>query len=527
MRKLLLTGFFLIAIGVALGQTPMQLLHTIESPFESDLGSWSGSVKGNGDINGDGYNDIIIAGHPIGSALGRRDVYIYLGGETLSNTPDYIITDPAIPGPHYLFGSSIAYNGDLNGDGYCDLVISEPGYNGAEASGRVHVYYGGPDFDTLADVILYGIDYGIESWGLHFGSNVDISGDFNGDGFSDLVIYSEHSNLCHYGQVDIFYGGPGFDLISDWSYCGEMAEEFGRSLSVGDFNGDGFSDLATWSMYYGSVENHPQVLKIFLGSANFDNVADATYLFDQSFIRAALIMDGDLNQDGFDDLVIVRSPNMILWGNADLSGGPCELNLPVDRSFPYFFAAKDDATYIVNMKGSVNPCCVEYYLSVSTTEDQMINSYEHVYYPDAIGGSDYAYFLGDVNSDGNIDLLVTARMGNGLLFQIITTNYNPDSIDDAILCPIQNLVAYPNPAQNSVTIELGSGEHHKAPGNGIEIYNIKGQKVRSIPMSSAAGPGAQIVWDRLDNEGKRCPTGVYLLRDTSNPQIAKKITLVK
>ena len=96
MRKLLLTGFFLIAVGVALGQTPMQLLHTIESPFESDLGSWGGSVKGNGDINGDGYNDIIIAGHPIGSALGRRDVYIYLGGETLSNTPDYIITDPEI-----------------------------------------------------------------------------------------------------------------------------------------------------------------------------------------------------------------------------------------------------------------------------------------------------------------------------------------------------------------------------------------------------------------------------------------------
>ena len=79
MRKLLLAGFCLIAVGVAMGQTPMQVLHTIASPFENAPNSWGGIVNGNSDINGDGYDDIIISGHPIGSALGRRDVYIYLG----------------------------------------------------------------------------------------------------------------------------------------------------------------------------------------------------------------------------------------------------------------------------------------------------------------------------------------------------------------------------------------------------------------------------------------------------------------
>ena len=68
---------------------------------------------------------------------------------------------------------------------------------------------------------------------------------------------------------------------------------------------------------------------------------------------------------------------------------------------------------------------------------------------------------------------------------------------------------------------------HKAPDNCIEIYNIKGQKVRSIPMSNAASPIAHVVWNRRDNEGRRCPTGVYLIRETNNPQNTKKITLVK
>ncbi|MCB5252110.1 MAG: hypothetical protein RBR69_01660 [Candidatus Cloacimonadaceae bacterium] len=46
-------------------------------------------------------------------------------------------------------------------------------------------------------------------------------------------------------------------------------------------------------------------------------------------------------------------------------------------------------------------------------------------------------------------------------------------------------------------------------------------------MSNAASPIAHVVWNRRDNEGRRCPTGVYLIRETNNPQNTKKITLVK
>jgi hypothetical protein len=124
------------------------------------------------------------------------------------------------------------------------------------------------------------------------------------------------------------------------------------------------------------------------------------------------------------------------------------------------------------------------------------------------------YFVGIVNFT---DIAVMKLLPNGQV-------PNLDEVQATTLSPI---TAYPNPAQNSVTIELGYGELNKAPGNCIEIFNIKGQKVRSIPMGNAASPIAHIVWNRRDNEGRRCPTGVYLIRETNNPQNTKKITLVK
>ncbi len=107
----------------------MQLLTTIESPCVTGVYSCGANIKGGGDINGDGYNDIVLSGIPLGSKDGRREVYIYLGGSTINAEPDYIIPDPSDPvltGSNNYLGWVIAYNGDLNGDGtnsYFELYV--------------------------------------------------------------------------------------------------------------------------------------------------------------------------------------------------------------------------------------------------------------------------------------------------------------------------------------------------------------------------------------------------------------------
>lgn len=524
MRKMLLLVILLLAAGLALCQTPMQLLHTIESPFVNDSNSWGGSVKGNGDINGDGFNDIIISGRPIDSGLGRRDVYIYLGGQALSNTADFIITDPSSPGPYHWFGSSIAYNGDINGDGYCDLVVSETGY-GIDNWGRVLVYNGGPSFDIIPDLIFDGFEYGMINFGLKFGSNIDLSGDFNGDGYNDLVVSSEHSNLFHYGQINIFYGGPGLDTTSDWFYYGEMSEEFGAAMAVGDINDDGFSDLASISLFTGSSSGQNRVVKLFLGGLEFSNQVDRTYSFDQDYTWPVMFMDGDVNRDGFDDLVLKKSTNKILFGSANLSDSFGDLSFPLIGSESAYYASSNDTTFIANIRGTVSPYSMDYSLSSYLSEGQWINDYQYSYNPDPINDCKFGYFLGDVNNDGGIELLVTNRINNEVFFYVVSTHNNPDLIvDNNIISPIQSLSVFPNPFTQSSTLSYDL----KQPGMiGLYVYNIKGQLVAKLDDGYKRAGQNSANWDGNDKHGHTLPSGIYLLKLKLDDKFitCKKVTL--
>src|SRR5690606_92605 len=113
---------------------------------ETDLDFLGYAVSSAGDVNGDGFSDIIV-GAPYNDAGGisAGRAYIYYGGTTMDNVADVSFTGEA---ENNEFGVSVSSAGDVNGDGYSDVIIGAR-YNdaGGGIAGRAYIYYGGTNMD--------------------------------------------------------------------------------------------------------------------------------------------------------------------------------------------------------------------------------------------------------------------------------------------------------------------------------------------------------------------------------------------
>jgi hypothetical protein len=146
------------------------------------------------------------------------------------------------------FGWSIAPVGDVNGDGFTDLVVGDPS-NGAVAqfAGRAYLFQGPltKDIDTSKAVATISA----EAFGDNLGFSVASAGDVNGDGIDDILIgaRSNDANGIQSGRVYLFYGPVSGSLAAttaDAIIVGANFDEVGRAVAgVGDLNGDGFGDI--------------------------------------------------------------------------------------------------------------------------------------------------------------------------------------------------------------------------------------------------------------------------------------------
>jgi hypothetical protein len=224
-----------------------------------------GSAIAAGDFNRDGYADLAV-GAP-GSNLGATNggaVFVFYGDPRgLGSRPGTALIGKTVDG---LFGSALAAVGDVNGDGYEDLVVGAyEGVADPTAAGAAYLYYGGPKgLSSAPGLVLRG-----RTGGEQFGSALGALGDVNGDGFADFAVGARKNGDAgeEAGAVYIYHGSRSGPAATPRVVLRGPAPhaQFGAALSgVADLNVDGFADLLVGAFQAGKSEEGAVLL--YLGS---------------------------------------------------------------------------------------------------------------------------------------------------------------------------------------------------------------------------------------------------------------------
>lgn len=400
-----------------------------------------------GDLNGDGITDMIINN----SASGELNVH--LGKSVISSTPDYSIKS----GNTKMKFNGARPVGDINSDGYDDIAISDA-YNSVKDMrvGRVYVFFGGQTMHADPDLILEG-----EFEFNYFGSSI-VSGDLNNDGFSDIIIGAyQYERIDHEGRLYIYDGSSTPDTIPDRVITGERHyQRLGAILAAaGDVNGDGYDDFMAGMPYYGNSPMGVSYVNIYHGGADMDTIADVVIEKITYGLGGSLSTAGDINNDGFDDILV--------GGNERLG--------------------RDDASI--------------YYggASMDTDADIVIAGQGNWY-----GMDPSLAFAGDVNKDKHSDLLlgfpyssaVGAGMGRACLYSSKLENTAIFGIKDN-----PGSTVYPNPFSSQATIKYHQSQKGMVK---VKILNMSGQQIVTLTSGIQSAGYYTCTW-----HPQGLPDGVY------------------
>jgi hypothetical protein len=498
-----------------------------------------------GDINGDGRPDLVYGYWTTGDV--DADIYIYHNIPDSNAVPDQILSPP--PGISGGFGYNLAYAGDLNGDGIDDLVVGIQ-YYGAITQGAIAIYWGGTTLSAQPDVFIDGLPFGYtQSWDLYFGQRLVTHCDINGDGINDLLVYAEGPQYENWGNVYAFLGGTPFSTIPILHIRGvAVHERLGRFMASGDINGDGCDDIILCSQRRTppppvEMDGYVYDLKIYAGGVNLSNVPVyqsqvASYTIETSII--SLIANGDLNGDGFSDIVLHKSSwdwhrLMILYGQNEWTSLTAYETDNLTEVFwlrSYCNLINDQYSdllfYSQFIPGTTeNYDCISILEQTNPTLDLSIDYVNSDYSETHFYGS-ACYELGDMNQDGYNEFLVWAfnHPSNGALpSYIIILSQSYTGIDEDVL-PVQDIriICYPNPFSGAMTISLAKEAGREKIKN-LKIYDLKG---RLVYETNIVGLNSY-QWDGNDSMGKPINSGLYFLQatDTDNKKHLAKIVRMK
>jgi hypothetical protein len=327
------------------------LAHGFELGGENSFDYAGYSVGAAGDVNGDGFDDVIVGAYGADPRENESAgaAYVIFGNSAGFTTPFNLAAvngangfriNGAAEGDYA--GRSVAGAGDINGDGFADVLVGAFGAdpNGDYSRGSAYVVYGkangfAAEIDLSALNGQDGFRVNGEAAGDYAGFAVSGAGDVNGDGFDDFLVGAPNAGASGQTYVGATYvvfgrarttaavlnlatltGASGFKVI------GQAANDYaGSSLSAaGDVNGDGFGDIiiGAYAADRGAEADAGAAYVVFGRAAGFAPVVDLATLNGtngfkiagesaQDYAGTSVSGAGDVNGDGFGDIIVGAS----------------------------------------------------------------------------------------------------------------------------------------------------------------------------------------------------------------------------
>jgi hypothetical protein len=536
---------------------------TGEPGGENDTFGWA--VSSFGDVNGDDIPDLFV-GAPTNDAVagfaGRA--YLFLGPVLTNRTAASANAKITAQAFGDNLGVSLCNSGDVNNDGFDDLLIGARGHDvpGIQ-SGRVYLFNGpvsGSFSATQANATITGIDFEELGWSVHSG------GDLDNDGFADLALGAHQfgdTETFSVGRVYVFSGpvtGAQAAATADGIITGEFVNDMlGTSVAiVGDVNGDGFDDLAAGAPHGPIVFLDPGRAYVFFGPVTGSvSAATADVILtgeaDNDLFGTSVAPAGDVNGDGLADFLVGAEQTFNNGpGKAYLFLGPLQESASAATAAATFIGevSKDSFGHSVSTAGDVNNDELDdvligawdngaggaragrAYLFLSPLHGTIPAAQADLILTGSESGDEFGIAVGcagDQDGNGRDDLLIGAAQFNegdpGLAHVFLGESFATgvtlfDTPGGVRISP-----AFPNPARSSAAFSLHLDREESLR---MSVVDPSGRRLRVYPPRQLGAGEHQLEWDGRDESGRHVASGVYFVRlDVGSDLAARKVTFVR